>query len=174
MTSSLHGASTPDVVEEQARSAREPQLRRAGSLRSAASNGAGGSCARVHAVQDTPPRASPSGAQAMAPPGGAGNASVAGSHSRAPHSGSDSSEGSLAGERAPNASGAKHAGAGGRGRSPSTAACDGAGGREQLGVLVAASGAQLDRTAAIPGEGIGAHDGVRRRRGPNPFCAAGR
>lgn len=27
---------------------------------------------------------------------------------------------------------------------------------------------------AAPGEGAGAHDGVRRRRGPNPFSAAGR
>ena len=29
-------------------------------------------------------------------------------------------------------------------------------------------------TAAAPGEGAGARDGVRRRRGPNPFSAAGR
>ena len=205
--SSLHGASTPDVAEEQARSARSseaslctlgtacdaggeahaadarpqapasawgPQLRQAGAQRSRAlSSGGSGSCTRVHAPQDSPPRASPSDPQAMVRPGGAGDAPTASLHSRAPHSGSNSGIGSHASGRAPSALAAKHVGPGEQGHGPLATAFGDAVGREQLGVPMSASGVLVNRTAGIPGEGNEAHGGVRRRHGPNPFYLAG-
>lgn len=205
--SGLHGASTPDAAEAQARSARssqaslhtlgsagsasgrahagdarprapasawDPQQRHSDAGRSAELSSGDGSGMRLHTRQDSPPRASPSDLQAVVPPQGRGGSSMAASPSRAAGGGDNRGFGSLMGGREIGAPAEERDGTGGTGRTPCPVVFGGVGGQEQVGVPICANGVPPNRMVAAPGEGAGAHGGVRRRRGPNPFSPAGR
>ena len=154
-------------------SARAPQQRHEGAGRRAELSSSGGSGARLRVLQDSPLRASPSDSQAVALPQGAEGSSTAASLSQVPGGRDNMILGSLMGGREVDAPAAERDRAGGKGCTPFPGVCVGMDGQERARVSTSASVPQ-NRTAAAPGEGAGPHNGVRRRRGPNPFSPAGR
>ena len=137
------------------------------------SGGAGGSGARLHVLQGSPPRAPPSDTQAGAPPQGAGGTSMAASLGQVRGGRETMVFGSLMGGREVDTLAEERDGAGGKGCTPFPGVCVGMDGQEQAGVSISANGDPQNRTAAAPGQGAAANGGVRRRRGPNPFSPAG-